>query len=411
MIVTTGNMFKLYKHQQKTVDENKPKLLLAHGMGTGKTVTALSLAEKNNTKPLIIVPKPVKMKWQKTADDMKVQCLVMTREEFRRDATKLEDYNAVIVDEVHYGFPTLKAQLHKKLRWYLQKHEVEYVWLLTGTPYTRDPWSIYGIATLLGYKWNYLDFRNSYFREQWYGSRSVWLPRDDIKDDVADLIRKIGDVVTLDDCFDVPEQVVEVEEFETTKEQDKALEKVKKEESDPIVRITKYHQIASGTKKGTEFTPHETYKSEKNNRIVEYCEYNDKVVVFSRYNLHLELLSQMLTKKKIPHAIINGKVSDKETILQEAEASDRYVLLINAMCSVGYELPSFGLVLFASLSYSFVDFTQSKGRVLRANALKKNLYVIMNTKDTVDEAVWSSIQRKQDFDEAIFSKETWSKQK
>jgi len=396
---------KLYKHQQRIVDENKPKLLLAHGMGSGKTITALALAKKNKVMPLIIVPKPVKRKWVQAALDMTVVCQVVTREEFRRDATILRKFDAVIVDEAHYGFPTLKAQLHKKLRWYLKKHDIQYVWLLTGTPYTRDPWSIYGLATILGFKWNYMDFRHRFFREQYYGSRSIWLPKTGIENDVADLVRQIGDVVSLEECFDVPDQVYETEMFTPTAEQKKADKWIKENESDPLVRTTKYHQIASGIKKGNEFSDDESYKSDKNNRIIEHCERTNKVVVFSRYNLHLNHLSEMLTKNKIPHAIINGDVDDKETIFEKAERADRFVLLINAMCSVGYELPSFGLVIFGSLSYSFVDYTQAQGRVLRANALKKNVYINMITEGSIDEAVWDSIQRKQDFDEAIFSKQ------
>ena len=396
---------KLYKHQQRVVDNNLPKLLLAHGLGSGKTITALALARKNGLHPLVIVPKPVKRKWKQAIVDMDMVGTVMTREEFRRDATKLETFITVIVDEAHYGFTTLKAQLHKKLRWYIKKHGVRFIWLLTGTPYTRDPWSIYGLAIILGYEWNYMDFRNQYFYEQYYGRRSVWLPKPNIESQVAELVRMIGDVVALDDCFDVPEQTYIEETFTFTPEQKKANKWVEENESDPLVRITKYHQIACGTKKGNEFMLDEKYKSEKNNRIVEYCQNNDKVIVFSRYNLHLQLLSWMLEKQDIPHDIVNGKTDDKEAIFEKAEASDRHVLLINAMCSVGYELPSFGLMLFASLSYSYVDYTQAQGRILRANALKKNIYVIMNTEDSVDEAVWASVQKKQDFDEAIFSKQ------
>ena len=115
------------------------------------------------------------------------------------------------------------------------------------------------------------------------------------------------------------------------------------------------------------------------------------------------MLSKMLTKHKIPNAIINGSIEDKESVIEWAEGQRRCVLLINASCSVGYELPSFGTVLFASLSYSFVDYTQACGRVLRINALKKNVYVTLLTEDSVDEAVWESIQNKRNFNDTIFS--------
>lgn len=394
-----------YKHQQRIIDLNPEKFLIAHDRGAGKTITALGLAKQNNVRPLIVVPKPVRKKWHREMVGMGVDGRVMSREDFRKLAT-VEDfsgYTALIVDEAHYGFPTLKAQLHKKAQWYIKKYNIQYVWLLTGSPYTSTAWSVYGLAQLLGYNWNYRQFQDRFFQQRWIGHRAIWEPRSDVQDDLAKLVRLIGDSIPLSACADVPEQTYEVETFEMNAEQKRLNKEVLEGEPSPLVRTTKYHQIASGVKIGTEFIGDITCDSAKNSRIMEYAEENDKLVVFSRYNMHLRLLSDMLSQRNIPHAIINGEVDDKEAIIEQAEKADRFVLLINAACSVGYELPSFDLVLFASLSYSFVDYSQACGRVLRINHLKKNVYIIMLTEGSVDEAVWESVQNKQSFSEAIFS--------
>jgi hypothetical protein len=395
----------LYKHQQRILDMNPERFLLAHDRGAGKTITALALARKNGVRPLIVVPKPVRKKWHREMVGMGVDGRIMSRDDFRKLAT-VEDftgYTALIIDEAHYGFPTLKAQLHKKAQWFIKRYGISYIWLLTGSPYTSTAWSIYGLAKLLGYNWNYRQFQERFFVQRWLGRRVIWEPRPGVQDEIARLVRLIGDAIPLSECADVPEQTYEVETFEKNNDQKKMEKMIRDNESNPLVRTTKYHQIASGVMIGTEFTEDLACDSAKNNRIIEYAEENKKLVVFSRYNLHLNLLSQMLSEKKIPHAIINGEVEDKEVIIEQAERAERFVLLINAACSVGYELPSFDLVLFASLSYSFVDFTQACGRVLRINHLKKNVYVIMLTEDSVDEAVWESIQNKQSFSDAIFS--------
>lgn len=398
---------ELYKHQKKIVELNPERHLLAHGLGSGKTITSLALAKQNNACSLVICPKPVRKKWNKAMVDMGVNGEVITREQFRKLAPKLYGgkFQALIIDEAHYGFSNQKSQLAKKTMWFIKEWNIKYIWLLTGTPYTSSPFSVYGLALLLGHKWNYFDFRGRFFREQWFGSRSVWVPRTDegAREELARCVRLIGSVVRLDECVDVPDQIVEVETFDKNKEQEHAESLVLADESNPLVRTTKYHQIASGVQIGTEFTGDLYYDCEKNDRIMEYAEENPKLIVFSRYNIHLNRLFEMLTAKGIPCAIVNGKTDDKEEIFDEAERSERFVLLINASCSVGYELPSFDTVIFASLSYSFVDYTQAMGRVLRINALKKNLYIVMVTEGSVDEAVWLSIQNKQDFNDTIFS--------
>lgn len=401
----TKETIRLYNHQRRLVDANPERCLLAHGTGTGKTITSLALCAKNNATALIVVPKPVKRKWEKAVKTMGVQADVMTRDRFRIDIKDipLNKYDTLIIDEVHHGFASMQAQLHKKALWFIKASNITYVWLLTATPYTSSYWSVYAIAKLLGYRWNYQEFRNRFFFEQWFGRRSVWQPRGDKQQEIAELVKKIGDTVSLQECADVPEQTIDTEYFEKTAEQKRAEKEVLVNESNPLVRTTKYHQIASGVQKGNEFTPNQTFKSTKNDRIIEYCERMNKVVVFSRYNQHLQVLKEQLDKKKISCAIINGAESDKETIIEQANNADRFVLLINAACAEGYELPTFDFTIFASLSYSFVSYQQALGRTLRINRLKKNYYLIMLTEDSVDEAVWDSVRRKEEFNEAIFA--------
>lgn len=374
-------------------------------MGTGKTVTALALAKKNKVVPLIVCPKMLKEKWRRTAIDMLVPCLVLTKEEFRRDAAKLKPYPAVIVDEAHYGYGNTKSQLHKLMYAYIKAHDVSYVWLLTGTPYTSSPMSVFALARLLGKNWHFLDFRSQFFREQWFGRRMVWQPREGIEDELARKVWEIGSIVRLDDCIDVPDQLTEEEILPMTKAQEKAMKEVLKVESNPLARFTKYHQIATGVLLGDEFTDSSTIENNKTERILEIADENKKFVVFSRYNAHLRHLGQILAEKGFNCLIINGETKNKDEIVSIAEKSDKCVVLINTACSVGYELPSFDVTVYCSLSYSFVDFEQSKGRTLRINNPHKNLYVVLLAEDSVDMQIWESIKRKQNFSEAIYARE------
>lgn len=393
---------QFYKHQQRVIDENPPRCLLAHEVGTGKTITSLELARKNNITPLIICPKMLLEKWRRDAKNAGVVAEVVTKEYFRAHHEKLQPHQAVIIDEAHLGFANFKSQLHKAALAYFKRCGVVYVWLLTGTPYTSSPWAIYSLARLVGVKLDYMEFRYKFFNERYFGRRVVWEPKKGIEDEIAALVKTFGSIVRLDECIDVPDQQYLEESYEMTKEQEREIEEVYANESNPLARFTKLHQIASGVLLGNEFVAPKSFACLKNDRIVELAQENDKVAVFCRYNHHIDHLAERLTAEGIPVRIIRGDTPNRDEVVQEVEAMGRVVVLINSSCSAGYELPSIGVIIFASLSYSFVDFVQSQGRFLRINKPKKNVYITITTKDSADEPVKAAIDRKESFSEAIY---------
>lgn len=398
-------MLTLYKHQQEIVDRFPKKLLIAHGLGSGKTITALALANKSEEGVLIICPKMLKEKWCREATaHHEWGHTVVTKEEFRRDYKKLPRFNAVIVDEAHNTFGSLTSQGYKALYSFLKVHNVEYVWLLTGTPYTSTPMSVYALGRLLGVDWKWIDWRSQYFAERHLGRRVIFEPKTGIENEIAARVREIGSIVRLDECIDIPEQTFAEETFEFTKEQKDELKKLQETESNPLVRFGKSHQIAQGILIGDEYNPSKTFPCLKNDRIVKLAEENDKMIVFSRYNLHLEHLHEMLEKKGILSTIINGDTKDRDGVILAANNTKRLVLLIQADCAEGYELPTFSIVVHAAHTYSFVKYNQSLGRVLRINAPKPNYYLSLITKESADIPVMEAVRKKEDFHAAIFVK-------
>jgi len=404
-------MPKLFDHQKRILNKNPERLLIAHGTGTGKTLTALALLRRNKEVGLVIVPKQLKKQWHRQAILFEVSHLVhiISKEEFKKDWAKLPAYNAIVVDEFHY-FGNLKSQLSKALINYQNKHKPKYFWGLTATPYLSTPMNIYALATHLGYRWNYWAFQNRFFSMVKFGRKRVPVVKPGIEDDIAELVRNIGDVVGLEEVAtdnnlgDLPEQITEVEVFGLTNEQKKAIAEI--QETEFIARWTKKHEIEQGFIYGNEYDDF-VYKKlpcDKTERIKDLVQERNKVAVFCRYNAQIDYLKEELSTI-CPHIlVINGKTKDKDAVVQEVEKLDKCVVLINSACSEGYELPSVGLIVFASLSFSFKDFTQAKGRFLRANKLKRNVFVVL-VSDGVDQDVWGAIQRKQDFNMAIYEKE------
>lgn len=403
-------MVTLYRHQQELVDKFPKRHGLWHGTGVGKTITAIALANKGATSVLVVVPNLGGMlvqKWQTAIVDFgdpSIHWKIMTKEQFRKDAKIIPRYDALIWDEAHaLGNP--KSLMYKMASAWIKIRKPEFVWLLTATPYLADaPMSTLAYGHLLGTEWKWIDFRNTYYTQKYLGKGVIFVPKTNCQEELGHLMRTIGSTVKLSDCIDMPEHVIKEEYFEDTKGQISLRKGIMESESNPLVRCGKLHQTDSGILIGNEYAEDQYISSYKNDRVLELAQTHDKLAVFSRYNNHLDHLSRLLTEKGIPNAIINGKTKDKPSVAEHLEKSDRIVALIQMSGAVGYELPSFTAIAYSSCSYSYLDLVQSLGRFDRANMppQRRVIYYLMS-KGGMDEAVYASLKRKEDFDIALYA--------
>jgi superfamily II DNA or RNA helicase len=393
---------QLYKHQQRIVDLNPKRYLISHETGTGKTITALALAQKNNSLALIVCPKALKENWRRAIQNFNPNHKIVSKEEFRKDWDTYGFYSTLIIDEFHF-FGNLKSQMSKSLIKYTKKYVPTYMYGLTATPYCSTPMNIYSLATHLGHRWNYWTFFNSFFYTVQMGNRNVPVQRSGIEEEIADLVKSIGDTCKLEDCIDVPEQTFETVYFELTNAQKKAIKEIN--DTEAITRWTRTHTIENGLKIGDEYVDDQYFDSLKNDYIASFSDENKKFVVVCRYNLQIAMLKEILEKKGKKVFVISGEVKNRDEVVQEVERTPECILLLQASCAVGFEIPSVPIMIFASLSFSNIDHIQALGRILRINKPKKNLYQYLVVKDGVDEDVYKCIMRKKDFNIAIYNKQ------
>lgn len=392
----------LYPHQQKLLDLNPDIYLLAHGTGAGKTLMSLLLAEKRHGPALVVCPKHLKEKWKRDIESREHEYMytVLTKEEFKKAELNktLPIYNTVIVDEAH-AFAGVSSQLHKSLNRYLNKNKIPNRYLLTATPYLSTPWNIYALALLCGVPLNYVKFRQTFFAEVRMGHRHVWVAREGqkYKDGLKKIVDSIGSSVQLQDVFDVPAQSHQVVLLQSTVAQEAAYEHI----YDPvaIVRWTRLHQAENGylPAEATERNVMIHFPNAKLEWILEFALQNPKFVIFVRYIEQMREIMTALEKDGHEVVVIHGQVRDRDACVRVANEKKNVILLVQAQCSEGYELPTFNKVVYASMSFSFKDLTQSQGRVLRANALHENDYYYLVIEGGVDEEVYKVLQEKRDF--------------
>jgi superfamily II DNA or RNA helicase len=388
---------ELYSHQQKLLELNPKRYGIFWQGGLGKTIMALELAKKNNSRVLIVCPKLIKLTWQReVANYPMLEHKIVSKEEFRRDWDTYPKYDTICFDESH--FVSHNSQMTKALAKYIKRHNPTYRYLLTGTPYS-DPFSIYYQAQHLGYNWSYNSFKNTFYQFVPMGNRVIPIVRKGIEGQIKNLINTIGETLAMEDVFDIPEQLFKTEYFNLTTEQKREIKKIDESETVHIARWTKIYQLTGGTLKGDEYTKDIFVKSEKLERLIELINENDKIIVVCRFNNEIEYIKKQLTELKKPVFVINGaiKVEDKRKTIDEMAKIDQYCTLVNAMCSEGWEAPNCPLMVFYSIAFDLKNYLQMQWRIHRANHLKNNLYISLVVADTIDEDVFKTLNNKMDF--------------
>ena len=397
---------ELREHQLEAVANTPNKWGLFFQVRVGKTPTAITLANTRARSCLVICPKSLRSQWRSEinvwAPNSECEFLVLSKEEFRKQADNLKCYESIVVDEAHYGFGNYKSLLFRQLSKYITQHNTEFIWLLTGTPYTATPWSAYSYALLLGKisSQHWLRFCNKFFTKIKMGRKSFWKPKSNIDGELQDFMRSFGTFISLKDVADVADDYDEIETFALNAEQKRTI----KEQFDPmpVIRYGRQHQIENGVI--VESKQH--IDCDKSKRVLELVSSLKKAVIICRYKEQQRLLADLIVGIGREVFIINGDIKEEAgQIAQKAEAVDDCVVLIQADTVAGYSLKSFNTMIFASMSYSFVNYEQAKGRIRSIDKLDASNYIhLLTDGDSIDRAVYDCVLRKQNFSEELYEK-------
>ena len=418
---------KLYSHQEKIIKEDKHKCGLFLGTGASKTRTALELAEGDT---LVICPKQQRedKTWERENEkwDTKINLKVVSKEDIRKVWDTLPRYETVIIDEVHNNLGIQPAyvrkngievpktsQIFEATKNYIKKNDPKRLYLLSATPVPK-PMSMWGIGILFSQDWDFHQFRSLYYTEIRMGAyRRIWMVKKDeaLKQRLATLVQRFGYTGSLNDFFDVPEQTHKTVKIELTGEQKKAVDQMTYMEADPLVRRARLRTIENGLLYGQHIEELNgkidqmtkqtiIYKSKKIDYILERAQEFPKLLIYANYTAQIEEIAKALREEEYKVSILNGATKDRSFIKRVNDSPEPHIIVAQCSISSGYELPSFPCVIYASKSWRYVDYEQSLGRVLRANKLKKNLYIHLVV-EGCDEDCHKTIMSGQDFQEKL----------
>jgi superfamily II DNA or RNA helicase len=399
---------KLFKHQQDLLNLAPDKWMLMWGTGSGKSLAAIELCKQKCGSTLVICPKSLVSKWQ---DDVKeeVGFVIVSKENFKKHAINLPRFENICCDEAHF-FSNYKSGMTKALLAYLEKHNPPRIYLLTATPWLSSAWNIYTYAMIFGMKWQWFKFNQTFFDKIKMGNRWIPVPKKRVNgvplaDYVAKLLTRFGNSIKLEDCFDVPEQIFQYETFGLTREQRGAINAIT--DILPIVRFTKEHQICGGTIKGDTYTLTQRFNAEKLDRLLELVGEQDNISIVCRYNEEINYIYETI-KSKFPGRSIfrlTGAISGTERhyIVEQINKATDAIVIVNAACSEGWEIPHVPLMVFYSYDFSLKNYIQMLGRIQRAGHIKKNVYLSLVVKDSMDEKIYQSVAiNKKDFQATLY---------
>lgn len=428
---------KLFKHQQEIISQDPHYAGLFLGTGSGKTRVALCLAEGST---LVIAPKTqVEDKnWERELQQIEFEktggfpstnislgpLKVVSKDWFRVHHEELPIFDTVIGDEAHTLLgvtPNTRSrkrveiprasQTFEALEAYLERTKPKRLYLCTAT-IMRSPMTVWAAYKLLRPEFASQDRMNGYFsfRHKFYHRlsmeswREVYAPNTDSnsKNELARLVRELGYVGRLEDFFDVPAQTFKTEYVELTAAQKERLKTIKLEFPEPIVLLGKRHQIENGVLAGDRFNPQEEFANAKLEKILDYALEFPRMIVFAKYTQQIGQIRDAVVKTGKQVFVLTGDTKDRGALIAAATITPEYVFIAQAQISAGWQLPECPVMVFASRTYSWVDYDQAIGRIQRAHNIKKNLYINLVTKGGVDAAVDKSLINKQDFNERIY---------
>jgi SNF2 family DNA or RNA helicase len=396
-----------------------PRCLNLSDMGTGKTLAALwasdFLMQKNpGMKTLIVSPLSTLYRvWQDAifqhllgrrkcvvlhGDAKKRKKLLAEPADYyivnfdgvgvlRKELAERKDIAIVVVDEASaYRDGTTKR--HRIARAILGGRA--YFWLMTGTPTPNSPLDAYGLAKLINNSFgeSFLGFKSRVMEQV---SKWVWMPRPGAHE-MAHRLMQPSIRFAIEDCMDLPAQLVQQRDVAFSPKQTAAYERLKADlvlrlkEKDTIITAVnqavlrlKLIQIAAGAVYDSE---HEVHLMDAAPRIailrevMQEC--REKIIIFAPLTSVVNMLFAELSRDN-SCAVITGAVSSKVRAdifrdFQEAE-NPRVLIADPATMSHGLTLVRATCIIWYAPTDRTELYLQANKRIDRPGQTKTNVVI------------------------------------
>ena len=303
-------------------------------------------------------------------------------------------FDLVIVDEAAV-LRNPSTQRFKIFRKWMDQNAATRLWLMTGTPTPNDPTDAWALAKLVNSP--YCTKTYTAFREQVMMKIGQWkfVPRPESVDIVKHILQPAVRY-TRDECFDLPETVVQTRKVELTTEQKKHYTQMLRHfvteaasegtitAVNEAVKLQKLVQIACGVAYGDDGQNIELDCTPRVNLVKEVIEEaGEKVIVFVPLTGTLHMLEKELSKHWSV-SVVNGEVSStqRNKIFHDFQhQKDPHVLIAHpGTMAHGLTLTTASTIIWYGPINSNEIYVQANGRIERIG--KKRVSNVIHIEST-----------------------------
>jgi SNF2 family DNA or RNA helicase len=441
---------KPYQHQIKIYNLGliNPSFAILAEMGTGKSLTAVSIAarrwQRGEVKKLLVVaPTSVLPVWPREFEACTVPyvCAVLegSMQERRKTLQQLNsikdkllvaviNYEATwrILDDLLAWKPNMViADESQRIKNHSAKQSkalhklgkvAKYKLILTGTPVQNQPLDFFSQYKFLDetiFGTSFYAFRNRYAVMGGYGGKQVVGYQN-----LDELIRKAHSIafrVTKEEALDLPEQIDQYQYCELEPEAARLYNEIKKQSyaeleneqeitvRNVLTRLLRLQQITGGFV-NTDAGIQQHVSSAKLNLLKEVVadiiDAGKKVVIFARFLPEIKAILKILEDMRLEYSYITGEVPNEqrgEQVRAFQEDPNRKVFVAQIQTAgLGITLHAADTAIFYSVDFNYANYSQARARIHRIGQKNNCTYIHLIAKNTVDEHVLKALQRKED---------------
>lgn len=430
-----NNILAPYAHQSKTTNFilSHPRCLITSDPGTGKTRAVLDAITNLPGKTLVLAPLSIlEAAW---VDDIKKfqpnikfgvayaknrkkiftdtsHEMVITNFEavnfLHKNSHLLKGFTTIVIDEFT-AFKNKDSQRSKNLRNFISLFT--YRIAMSGTPNSNSILDLWHPVLLvddgdhLGQR--FYSYRNQVCTPKFNGFANEWVDKPGIEQAVAARLSDITIRYKLEDCIDLPENIVRTVRTNLSPEVQRMYNDFSK---DSVLytkmgtinavhagaRVKKLLQIISGGVYDEDGLVQYLHQ-ERYDIVMDLVSERKHSIVAFNWRHERDALIELATKQKISYEVIDGSVpaEKRKDIVQRFQAGQIRVLFCHPQSAGhGLTLTKATTAIWCSPTYNAEHFQQFNRRIHRASQTQKTETILIAARNTWEEEVYKKLNGK-----------------